>query len=161
MLPKPTIEVIPAISLVGYAFPMNVLHNQTTALWEQFMPQRHQIEDRIGTEVFSVQRYPEKYFQKFNPVLFFEKWAAVAVPEGSAVPEGFQSMTIESGLYAIFEHEGAVGTLETIQYIYEKWLPRSGYKLAERPHFERLPEDYKDQGDQAYETIYIPIEPLR
>lgn len=124
------------------------------------MPERHQIQDRIGTNVYSVQRYPEKYFEEFNLGRFFEKWAAVEVPDGAVVPEGFNALTIESGLYAIFEHKGTVGNLEAIQYIYEQWLPRSGYTLADRPHFERLPEDYKEQGDQAHETIYIPVERL-
>ncbi|MGK2861531.1 MAG: GyrI-like domain-containing protein [Chitinophagaceae bacterium] len=42
-------------------------------------------------------------------------------------------------------------------YIFNTWLPPSGYDLDNRPHFEILGEKYKNDDPLSEEEIWIPI----
>ncbi len=71
--------------------------------------------------------------------------AAVEVANFNHVPTGMETFLLPGGLYAVFLHRGAALTaLQTFQYIYETWLPASGYQLDSRHHFEILGERYKN-----------------
>jgi AraC family transcriptional regulator len=43
-------------------------------------------------------------------------------------------------------------------YIFNTWLPKSGYQLDRRPHFEILGEKYKNNNPDSEEEIWIPIQ---
>ena len=62
---------------------MSLLDNRTVDLWRQFMPRRHGISGRVGEEMYSLQVYPEGYYERFNPATIFEKWALVEVTPGT------------------------------------------------------------------------------
>ncbi|EPE83362.1 GyrI-like small molecule binding domain protein [Leptospira noguchii str. 1993005606] len=40
-------------------------------------------------------------------------------------------------------------------YIFQEWLPNSGYKL--KPHFELLGSKYKNNDPTSEEEVWIPI----
>jgi AraC family transcriptional regulator len=40
-----------------------------------------------------------------------------------------------------------------------EWLPNSAYALDDRPHFEALGEQYKNNDPNSEEEIWIPIKP--
>jgi AraC family transcriptional regulator len=55
-------------------------------------------------------------------------------------------------------HKGAASTGQKIfQYIFETWLPNSGYLLDNRPHFEILGAKYKNEDPDSEEELWIPI----
>ncbi len=88
----------------------------------------------------------------------FEKWAAIEVADHNSIPEGMDSFSLESGLYAVFIHKGAASKgPETFQYIFGNWLPGSSYELDKRPHFEILGEKYKNDDPESEEEIWIPV----
>ncbi len=61
--------------------------------------------------------------------------------------------------YAVFAHEGELASLsKTYEYIYEVWLPQSGYALASKMDFEYYDQDFKDFAPDSVFYIYIPIE---
>jgi AraC family transcriptional regulator len=69
-----------------------------------------------------------------------------------------ESFTLKGGLYAVFLHKGAASTgQKTFQYIFEMWLPNSGYLLDNRPHFEILGAKYKNEDPNSEEEVWIPI----
>jgi len=146
------------IRLVGLSDTMSLTENKTGDLWQKFLTQREYIPHVIGPELYDVKIYDENYFRDFRPDNTFEKWAAIQVSEVGQLPEGFSSLTIEAGQYAVFVHKGAAATAaKTFGYIFGEWLPKSGYHLDQRPHFDLLGEKYKNDSPDSEEEIWIPI----
>lgn len=118
-----------------------------------------QISNQIGADLYSVQVYDGlQYFETFSPTTEFTKWAVAEVENTDNIPNGFSSFTLESGLYAVFIHKGTSADFpRTFQYIFTQWLPKSGYALDDRPHFELLGKNYKNNDPSSEEEVWIPI----
>ena len=142
----PTIQTLPEKKLIGKKLTMSFSNDKTPELWRSFMPRRKEIENNLTIDLFCLQMYDEAFDGKyFNPTMLFEKWAAVEVTNFDVVPEGMETYTLTGGLYAVFIHKGAASTgAKTFNYIFETWLPASGYILDKRPQFEILGEKYKN-----------------
>lgn len=154
----PTFHTISSKMLVGKRLTMSFIDNKTPELWKSFMPLRTTITNTVGQDKFSLQIYPIDFFESFNPAASFEKWAAVEVTSFSNVPAGMETLTLSGGLYAVFYYKGnpANGD-EVFKEIFTEWLPQSGYRLDNRPHFEVLGEKYQNGSDNSEEEIWIPI----
>ena len=154
------IETLPEKKFIGRRSIMSFTGNKTYELWKSFMPGRKEIQNNIGTELYSMQIYPPLFFANFNPKAEFEKWAAVEVTGFDTVPDKMETFTLTGGLYAVFLYKGAASAAAgTFRYILETWLPNSEYTLDNRPHFEILGEKYKNDDPASEEEIWIPIKP--
>lgn len=152
------IESLPEKKLVGMSRKMSFLVNKTGELWQNFMQQRAKIENRIGLDFYSVQVYDDAYWTKFDPAAEFEKWATVEVEDYENIPDGMQAYMIPHGSYAVFLHKGPASKGDaTFRYIFQTWLPNSGYEIDNRPHFEILGPKYKNESPYSEEEIWIPI----
>ncbi len=148
----------PPTTLVGLHRSMSLADNQTAALWQQFMPQRDRIVNRLGEALYSLQVYDPNAPNKFNPHTLFTKWALAPVSSAVDVPESMATFELSGGLYAVFEYIGpAKNAPQVFGYIFGQWLPTSGYELDDRPHFEILQPGYNPNADDATEAIWIPI----
>ena len=154
------IETLSDKKLVGKRMTMSLSNNKTAALWKSFMSSRKEIRNTIGTELYSMQRYPIKYFSAFNPDVEFEKWAAIEVTDFKSTPPEMENTILPGGVYAVFLHQGPASTgAQTFQYIFQHWFPTSAFILDDRPHFERLDHRYKNEDPSSEEEIWIPIRP--
>ena len=104
-----------------------------------------------------MQIYKPSHFEHFDPAMEFEKWAVVEVPDFDSIPDHFETFILSNGIYAVFDYKGSSGDSSIFQYIFQTWLPASGYMLDDRPHFEILGEKYKNQHPDSEEEIWIPI----
>jgi AraC family transcriptional regulator len=43
------------------------------------------------------------------------------------------------------------------QYIFNSWLPGSGYRLDNRPHFAVMGEKYKNDDPNSEEELCVPV----
>jgi predicted transcriptional regulator YdeE/DNA-binding transcriptional MerR regulator len=88
----------------------------------------------------------------------FEYVAGFPVSNVEDVPEGFVVREVPPHTYAVFAHKGDMqGLAKTYEYIYETWLPQSGYELAEKIDFEYYDQDFKDFAPDSIFYIYLPI----
>jgi AraC family transcriptional regulator len=156
----PEIKTINRKKLVGKRLTMSLSVNMTGELWKSFMQKRKEIRNHIGNKLYSIQVYDSAYFNNFNPVAGFEKWAAVEVADFETVPAEMETFILPGGLYAVFLYKGLSTDSAIFQYIFGTWLPGSTYLLDERPHFEVLGEKYKNDDPDSEEEIWIPIKPL-
>lgn len=159
-LMQPKIIDLSPINLIGHFQEMSLANDQTRPLFQAFMPQRNTIAGRVDKQVYDLRVYEAGLeFSNFGPTTIFTKWAAVAVNGGHEDQSGFQSIALPGGLYACFLHRGpAVEAPRVFGYIFQEWLPSSGYRLDDRPHFETMPEGYYDPSSpDAEEKIWIPI----
>jgi predicted transcriptional regulator YdeE/DNA-binding transcriptional MerR regulator len=89
----------------------------------------------------------------------FEYVAGLPVTKVEDIPEGFVVREMPPYTYAVFAHKGDMPSLaKTYEYIYETWLPQSGYKLAAKIDFEYYNEEFKNFSPDSVFYIYLPIE---
>lgn len=130
-------------------------YQNIVALWKQFMPRQTQIKNRLTQEFIALQNYSDFGNSTDN----FEFWACVEVSNSSFLPEGMWFMKIPEGQYAIVLHKG-MDAGATYQKIITEWLPTSGYKIANRPHFQVMGDKYNNGCQDSEEDVYVPIEKL-
>ncbi|MDB5252770.1 MAG: AraC family transcriptional regulator [Flaviaesturariibacter sp.] len=152
---SPRLVQLPEKRLVGTCLPMSLSENRTRELWRRFMPRRHEAGD--AGELFAVQVYDPGYFDRFDPTRVFDKWAAVQQREADVVPEGMDLLTIPAGTYAVFDYRGSSSDTRIFDHIFRAWLPASGYRLDNRPHFELLGKKYRNNDTGSEEEIWIPV----
>jgi len=152
------IENLAEKKLIGQHLQTSHTKNRTFELWNKFMPRKKEIKNLIGSELYSVEVYPANHFVNFNPANEFEKWAAIEVTDFNTAPAEMETLTIPTGLYAVFLHKGPAkeGAL-TYNYIFMDWLPKSDYVLDHRPHFAVMGEKYKNDDPSSEEEIWIPV----
>lgn len=152
------IKTIPAKTLLGMRERMSFAGNRTRELWQRFMPVRETIHNRVGADLYSLQKYGPSFFSAFNPAAEFDKWAAVEVTDASVAPAGMEVINLVSGLYAVFVYKGpASEAAEFYQYIFARWIPKSEYELDDRLHFEILGAKYKHEHPNSEEEVWIPV----
>ncbi|MBZ4034372.1 GyrI-like domain-containing protein [Flavobacterium sp. 17A] len=155
---QPLIKTLNEKKLIGHSIEMSFIENKTFQLWNGFMPKRKEINNLVNSNLYSLEVYPENYFDNFDPKNNFQKWAAVEVPDFENVIEEMKPLLIPSGLYAVFLHLGpATEAHKTYNYIFAEWLPNSEYVVDERPHFAVMNEKYKKDDPTSEEEIWIPI----
>ena len=152
---------IPETKIVGHQREMSFAQNETFLLWNGFIPVKNQIEDIKSNNLISLQLYPIDFSfdSNFNPTRKFSKWAAVEVNHFENLKEGFESMIIAAGEYAVFLYQGnPMNATPFFIKIFNEWLPQNQWKLDNsRPHFEFLGDKYKNNSDESEEEIWIPI----
>ena len=137
---------------------MSFSDNRTYELWHAFMPRRKEIQNSIGTELYSIEIYPPSFFGIFNQEAQFEKWASVEVTDFQTIHADMESITLPAGLYAVFVHRGPASKgYGTYSEIFGTWLPVSGYLLDDRPHFAVMGQKYKHEDPDSEEEIWIPV----
>ncbi|MEO6131157.1 MAG: GyrI-like domain-containing protein [Saprospiraceae bacterium] len=159
---NPRIETLSEKKLIGKRLTMTFADNKIFELWRSFMPKRKEIENNLSPELISMQIYDRSFnFTESNLHAPFEKWAAVEVSDFDFVPDGMETFVLLSGLYAVFIHKGPASEAERIfRYIFQTWLPESGYTIDARPHFEILGEKYKKDDPKSEEEVWIPVLPI-
>ncbi len=160
---KPTIQTLPQKKLIGKSARMSLVENTTSMLWRSFMQNRKTIKNAIGTDLYSIQVYEDtSYFQNFNPQTEFTKFAMIEVTDFDVIPDEMETLTIASGLYAVFIYKGLPQGFPVLaNYIFSEWLPNSNYELDHRPHFEVLGENYNPTSENSEEEVWIPISVLK
>jgi len=154
---EPELKMIPERLLVGQKMIFSFADNRTTELWRRFMPLRQSIVASNGN-LYSAAIFSEGFFNAFDPTKPFEKWAAVQVDSFHFVPSNMQKLIVPAGLYAVFHYKGSSADSPAFyRQIFSEWLPASGYRIDNRPHFEIMGDKYRNADPNSEEDIYIPV----
>lgn len=154
---QPRIEIISEKKLIGKKLTTSLADNKTHELWKSFMPRKSEIKNTISNHLISMQIYDANYFKEFSPMNQIEKWATIEVSSFEELPNEMETFILIGGEYAVFDYKGSSNDPKIFQFIYNDWLPKSGYILDNRPHFEVLGEKYKNNDPSSEEEIWIPI----
>ena len=152
------IKILTEKKLIGKYIIMSFMENKTFQLWSGFMPRRNEIKNIVDSNLYSLEVFPQDYFDNFDANTTFQKWAAVEVKDFNILPSEMESLIIPTGIYAVFLHKGpATEAHQTYHYIFAEWLPNSDYTVDDRPHFAVMDERYKKDDPDSEEEIWIPI----
>lgn len=155
---KPKITTLSETKLIGCKQKMNYATYNPVPLWQRFMPRKKEIINTVSTDLYSVQQFPNGFWNDFNPNTEFEKWAAVEVSNLDTIPAEMDSLIIPGGWYAVFDYKGDASDAPAFfESIFKTWFPDSAYVVDDRPHFEILGEKYKKEDPNSEEEIWIPI----
>jgi AraC family transcriptional regulator len=122
------------------------------ALWQRFMPNRKVIKNTVNNDFIALQEYRD--FNNFETS--FDIWACVEVASIASIPDNMEAFIIPKGNYAVFLHKG-MDASATYKGIMTEWLPNSGYKIDDRPHFQVMGEKYKNGSEDSEEDFYVPV----
>lgn len=153
----PQIISSPAKQLVGISKSLSLANYNVQELWQRFIPISRTIPNKLSDDFISVAVYPQDYFDRFSPQREFVRYAAVEVTAAANILPDLEILIIPVGLYAVFNYKGKSTDNSIYRYIYETWLPTSGYVLDNRPHFEVLGKGYRNNSDDSEEQIWIPV----
>lgn len=159
---QPAITRIEAIHVTGMRKTMSFSNDLTMPLWQGFGPRIKDIPNRANGNRINLTNYLYPVSHYFNePMLSFERWAAVEVNDFSEMVHGLETFIIPAGLYAVFEHRGTVQEFEdAMGYIYTKWMPEQGWQTDDRPHFEIMGPGYRQGDSNASETVFVPVKKI-
>jgi len=153
---NPKITQISEKKVIGMQSTMR--HNEygnIVALWKRFKPRTKAIKSVVNEEFIAMQIYSD-----FNSLEKpFDIWACVEVLDFKDCILGMNSFTISGGEYAVFLHKG-MDASSTYQQIMTEWLPNSGYKIDDRPHFQVMGKKYKNGSPDSEEDFYLPIQSI-
>lgn len=155
---QPTIQQFPSKTFMGISVKMSLTDNRTSELWRSAISLKPAVDQLENNNAYSIECYSEDYFNAFTPEKQFEKWAAFLPKENSPIKNPFTTITIPEGRYAVFHYKGSsANAFALFSYIFNTWLPDSGYILDHRPHFAVMGEKYKNNDPSSEEEIWIPI----
>jgi AraC family transcriptional regulator len=154
---SPRIENLDEKKLVGKRIEMSLINNRTIELWKSFMSVRKNISNPLTDDLISMQIYPATHFSDFKATNLFEKWATIEVADLDNVPAGMEKFILSGGLYAVFNYKGPSNDPAIFQYIFSSWLSSSDFVLDDRPHFEVLGRNYRNNDPSSEEEIWVPI----
>ena len=150
---KPEIVETEAKKLIGRHIKTSLANNTIPQLWSDFMMRIDEIQNRISTVCYEARPFdPNFKMENFTKDTEFEKWAAVEVFDFDKMPYELETLNIEGGRYAVFEHKGAMDSVQmSFDYAYGTWLSNSKYTIDKRADFECYGERYF--GPQHPESI--------
>lgn len=127
-------------------------------LWDEFFHCKEEIKDKQGQRAIGLIAAITPPEVKSHPYELFYM-AGVEVLDLNNIPPGMTSKIVPAGNYAIFTHRGPIVKIgETMQYIYQTWLPQSGKKLRKAAELEFYDKRFNPTSDTSEMEICIPIE---
>jgi len=129
-------------------------------LWSKFMPKRKEILHTVSAALYSVQVFQENTFlsSTFNENTLFDMWAAVEVSKFEHIPTDMESTILVGGAFVTFILKGEKPTLtDHYNYLINDWLPKEGYRIDNRAHFQVMGDTFKRNDPNSEEEVRIPI----
>ncbi|MEN2282741.1 GyrI-like domain-containing protein [Algoriphagus sp. SE2] len=155
---KIIISEIPTKTLYGKRIETSFGKQETSKLWRPFRIAINHSKNLNPTKFYSIQRYGKELKEvALSLDTPFEKCAAIDCKVEEILPD-FEEIVLDGGVYAVFEHRGTPLDFQNkLQDFMQNWLPKSGYELDTRNHFETFDEKYDPFSDNSVELVWIPI----
>lgn len=152
---EPRIIYKPAFSVVGLSQPFSGWDGRIDALWTQ-LEQRYQeipmADPDVGFGVHTWQAGKNRYVAGL---------ALRKVPGRGGMgplPPGMTRISLDPHAYAVFVHNGVMTCLgETVDMIFEDWLPGSGYRCAADFYFEYFDDRFQPGSRDSVLFLFLPV----
>lgn len=121
------------------------------AQWQKIVPYLGNISGQVGSTTYGV-------ICQTDDAGNTEYICGVEVSDFSKVQPELRRLRIPEQHYAVFAHKDHVSTMrQTWNSIWNKWLPESGYLVAEAPEFEKYGKEFDPRSGNGGFEIWIPV----
>lgn len=146
---QPQIITKPAFTVVGLRIRTKPMSPEIPQLWDQLVPRMDEITQVAEPQVsYGLMEHNQAMTE-------LDYMAGNPVTQVVELPAGMSRWDVPANTYAVFATTlSTIG--ETFGYIFNTWLPTSGYQPAAGPYFERYPETFSPDHPEL--SIYIPVE---
>jgi len=156
---QPIFKSKEAFKIVGVERYTGVGISAIQEAWEEFGKRIPEIQHKIEpVTVYGFEDYSHDFDLNAGGFPKFYYIAALEVDSLDDIPAGMVGKEVTACHCAVFRYQGPVEGISTFfRYIYDEWLPASGYMLDPRINadFER-PQPHGDNGE-ADEEIWLPV----
>ncbi len=152
---EPKFVTKPAFLVAGSMYQgKNEGNAEIPQVWEnEFLPRMYELQRVDPYVTYGVCRMMEGL-----PEGEFQYLCSVEVAGDENLPEGMTTWELPEQTYAVFAHKGArEGLADTYNYIYQSWLPQSGYELTGAPDFEMYTNEFHDFAEDSVLYLYVPV----
>lgn len=147
---EPKFVTKPAFMLVGMKYVGKNQHQEIKDMWGKFEPHIEALADKPIQATYG-------WCGNGQSDGNFEYVAAVESSNVEKLPEWAVVRLVPENTYAVFRHQGSLESLrDTYHYIYQTWLPQSGY-TAFPYDMEVYTEEFRDFSPDSVLYIYIPV----
>ncbi len=154
--PIPEIVTMGEMTLIGKekVFTQKTM-SQIPQMWMDFMGQ----EDQIRNMASQTEAWGASYNMDYSgQTMSFTYFCGAEVTHTNFVPEGMVVHVVPASKYAKFTHYGSLdGLSKTYGYIYNQWLPQSGYQEGSGDELELYDMDFHPDGMNSKMYIFVPI----
>jgi AraC family transcriptional regulator len=149
---KPMIVTRAPLFIVGMQIITKPMSPEIPELWSRFVQREQEIRGVLDHRITYGVMQMEAEGSGALSYLAGLSVADQAVP----VPAGMTAVTIPAGQYAVFEFPlSEIGS--SFDFIFNTWLPSSGYALPGSPMFERYGEDFDPTVPSSRMEAHIPV----
>lgn len=121
------------------------------AQWQRFNAQAGHLSGQLGDVAYGV-------CCNSDGAGNFDYICGVEVKDFADLPVDFSRLRIAPQRYAVFTHRDHISSIRrTVNTIWNKWLPDSGYEMADAPDFERYDKDFDPETGAGGLEIWLPI----
>jgi AraC family transcriptional regulator len=149
---KPRIVAHTPFVVVGMRIVTKPMSPEIPELWSRFVQREHEINGVLEpSATYGVMQ------MEAGATGGLSYLAGLSVSDQAAsVPAGMISVTIPAGQYAVFEFPlSEIGS--AFDFIFNSWLPSSGYAQTGSPMFERYGEDFDPTVPSSRMEAHIPV----
>ena len=162
----PTFTNLKAMTFAGIATYTGIDSPRITELWNKrfadvMTDDRGRGDTDLGLDksryAYGLELFPPSFKTKHE----FTYMACFAVSDPNRVPLHLVQSSVPAASYAVFKvPDGLKGIGASYQFIYQKWLPTSGYDIAYSFDIERYDTTAEHAGNLSIE-ILLPVAPRR
>ena len=146
-----------ALKVVGMKIHTSIKENRIPQLWNDFIVRMNELNE-VSVPDCSLGICLNGTVTEFNENSTFDYLACRVVKDDSVIPTGMEYREIPAQLVAVFTHMGSLDSLsETYDYIYDKWLPESEYRLIDADEIEWYDSRFKFGEKDSQMDIHVPI----
>lgn len=82
----------------------------------------------------------------------------LAVRESGVIPAGMAAYSFDAHAYAVFTHNGrSSGLTQTLTWIFQEWLPGSGYERDGEFYFEYYDDRFQPDSRDSVVFVWVPV----
>jgi AraC family transcriptional regulator len=149
MTSEPKLVSQPAFTVVGLLLHTQPMSPEIPALWDRFVPRMGEIQHQYGPHIsYGLMGHSDQTTGTFDYM------AGNPVAQVNQFPPDMTRWDVPANTYAVLETTlSKIG--EAFDYLYNAWLPSSGYQQVDAPYFERYGEAFSPENPVL--EIYIPV----
>jgi AraC family transcriptional regulator len=123
------------------------------AQWQKFVPHLGSVSGQVGRTAYGV-------MCNFDDDGNFDYTCGVEVADFSRVSPDWSRVRIPAQEYAVFTHRDHISAIRsTWATMWNKWLPESGWVVADAPHYELYGEHFDSVTGRGLVEIWLPLDP--